>query len=97
MRIDEELQIKDLHPDIEKVVLPRQKSRRWCVVHFRSAEICERARIKIKKTKIDGKKIVVRSYRQGKRKPKQEKTPNNNKEVAYPIDNQALLALLEED
>ncbi|GJQ80684.1 hypothetical protein Trydic_g9267 [Trypoxylus dichotomus] len=77
VRIDEELQIKELHPDINKVVLPRQKSRRWCVVQFPSVEILQKARKEIKRKKINGRKIIVSSYKQGKKKPKQKKTKAN--------------------
>ncbi|KAK9719383.1 RNA recognition motif [Popillia japonica] len=100
VRIEEELQIKELHPDIVKVVLPRQKSRRWCVVQFPSVEILRKAKKEIKKKRINGRKIVVSPYRQGKqgkKKPKQEGKKGENKEELFFIDTKPLLSLLEKN
>jgi hypothetical protein len=56
VRIVDEQQVRDLHPGISSVTLPRQKSRRWCIV-----EVDAKAAVKeLKKVQVDGKKICVR-------------------------------------
>jgi len=73
VKIKEELQIKDLHPDIQTVQLPRQKSRRWCFIKFQNKETLETVVKYLKNLEIDGKKIVVKPFKQ--RKPKDVKSP----------------------
>lgn len=66
MRIEEELQIKNLHPKIESVQIPRQKRRNWCFVTFSDPAALEHLR----HLKIEGKKVVVKKVKKRERKAK---------------------------
>ncbi|RZC39673.1 DbpA domain containing protein [Asbolus verrucosus] len=58
-RIVEEQQIKELHPAIARVALPRQKSRRWCTVEVDSDEV--KAVVKeLKSVRVNGKRVFVK-------------------------------------
>lgn len=69
-KITEELQIKDLHPDIRIVQLPRQKSTRWCFIVFQDEEVLDRVVAFLKQLKIDGKRIVVKPFK--RRQPRKK-------------------------
>nr|CAH7756936.1 unnamed protein product [Callosobruchus chinensis] len=68
VRIEDEFVVKDLHPDIVQVQLPRQKSRRWCIISFESKEKCQAARNCLAKLKIDNKKIFIKPFKRGVKK-----------------------------
>lgn len=63
VKIRDEVVIRDLHPNIIQVHLPRQKSRRWCVVDFENKEKLKKAIEDLKKLKINNKKIKVKAYK----------------------------------
>ncbi|CAH2008132.1 unnamed protein product [Acanthoscelides obtectus] len=65
VKIEDEFVVRDLHPDIVQVKLPRQKSRRWCIVLFDSKEKCQAACACLKKKKINKKKIIVKPFKKG--------------------------------
>ncbi|KAL3271501.1 hypothetical protein HHI36_021983 [Cryptolaemus montrouzieri] len=70
-KIEEELEVKNLCPDIVSVHLPRQKSARWCIVDFKTKENLEEGVKILKKCKIEGKPIIVK--------------PVNNKEKSLSV------------
>ncbi|XP_044740139.1 uncharacterized protein LOC123301460 [Chrysoperla carnea] len=57
--IEEELTIKNLHPDIEDVRIPRQKRARFCTIKFTDLEKCEKVKNDLSEKKVDGKRIIV--------------------------------------
>ncbi|XP_063929735.1 uncharacterized protein LOC135142026 isoform X2 [Zophobas morio] len=72
VKIADEQQVRDLHPGILRVSLPRQKSRRWCIVEFDSTTA--KAGVKeLKAVKIDGKKVFVNVHRKKDKEEQQEK------------------------
>ncbi|KYB27035.1 hypothetical protein TcasGA2_TC015166 [Tribolium castaneum] len=62
VKIIDAQQVKNLHPLITKVVLPRQKSRRWCTVEVGSVSAIK----ELKGVRIDGKKVYVKSLKKRK-------------------------------
>ncbi|KAJ8982203.1 hypothetical protein NQ317_013505 [Molorchus minor] len=63
VKIKDEVQIRDLHPNIIEVRLPRQKSRRWCIVEFENEAKQKEAVAALRKVKIDEKSIKFRQYK----------------------------------
>lgn len=58
-RIKDEHEIKLLHPAIQNVILPRQKSAKFCHITFEDLETCKSVKEKLKTMKINGKGIKV--------------------------------------
>ncbi|CAG9862425.1 unnamed protein product, partial [Phyllotreta striolata] len=76
INIKDEVFIKDLHPNIVKVQIPRQK-KRWCFAEFRSKEELLEAIEDLKKIKINNKSIhIKRWYKKSNRKDKPKPTPS---------------------
>ncbi|XP_045466087.1 uncharacterized protein LOC123674947 [Harmonia axyridis] len=61
VKINEELEVKNLCSYIEAVHLPRQKSARWCIVDFKSSEQRQEGIQILKQIKIKGKYLIVKS------------------------------------
>ncbi|CAG9833997.1 unnamed protein product [Diabrotica balteata] len=61
----DEFIIRDLHPNIVEVHLPRQKSGNWCIVDFENTEKLNEALPILKKKKIENKFIKIKLYKQG--------------------------------
>lgn len=85
VKIVDEHQVKQLHPNIVAVHLPRQKSRRWCIVDFVSQDALLEAKKQLSKAKINGKKIVIKPYL--------GKSQQKNKEIVSEKSLEPLLAL----
>ncbi|KAG5891114.1 hypothetical protein JTB14_028500 [Gonioctena quinquepunctata] len=66
IKIKDEFVVRDLHPNILQVHLPRQKSRRWCLIEFESREKLQETVEALKKVKINNKSIKISKYTKGK-------------------------------
>ncbi|KAJ8956347.1 hypothetical protein NQ318_015085 [Aromia moschata] len=86
-KIKEELEIRALHPDIVRVCLPRQKSRRWCIVEFDNEDKRQAAIVALKQLRIDNKPIQIRPFRKERARKRKE-----SKETA--VSTRPLLKLL---
>ncbi|KAH1003176.1 hypothetical protein HUJ05_011116 [Dendroctonus ponderosae] len=62
VKIADEHQILSLHPKIALVRLPRQKSRRWCIIECASQTDLEEVRGCLKRLKVDGKSLKMRQF-----------------------------------
>lgn len=75
VKIKDEFQIKELHPNIIQVNLPRQKSRRWCIIEFENKEKLQEAIAVLRKVKINNKPVKISPCKKGdnkKNKPKKK-------------------------
>ncbi|KAJ8928910.1 hypothetical protein NQ314_018481 [Rhamnusium bicolor] len=79
VRIKDEFEIRELHPNIIEVHLPRQKSRRWCIIVFENKEKLQEALADLKKVRINNKSIKIRPYKRGDKNSKVVKSKGKAK------------------